>query len=376
MTKIAAVQANSYDTQIVEQAMQELLDHLGGISQYIQTGDRVLVKPNMLEGVDKGLSVTTHPEVVRAVLRLIKQAGGIPVVGDSPGLGNTVKVAEKCGILQVCREEAVELVPFEQPVEVALPEGRVLKKLILAKVIGEVDKVISLAKMKTHSFMGVTGAVKNLFGCFVGTDKAQFHLRMKRRADFACMLVDLYGAVKPVLSIVDGITGMEGAGPRNGKPIQTNMLLGGSCGFSVDLVMADRMGFKAEQMPVAQVALAAGLSPTLAGIDVVGSGKELTYRFQEPRNFESLEGRMPGWLVDFSQNQFTAKPRIEPQCIACGRCAEHCPPHAIQIVEGRAVIDYHTCIRCYCCQELCPVNAVSLVDGMLLKVAKRLRKAK
>lgn len=61
MTKVAAVKADSYDTQVVKLAMSELLDHLGGMSQYIQPGDRVLVKPNMLEGVDKGLSVTTHP---------------------------------------------------------------------------------------------------------------------------------------------------------------------------------------------------------------------------------------------------------------------------------------------------------------------------
>lgn len=61
MTKVAVAKANSYETQIVEQAMEELLAHLGGMSQYIQPGDRVLVKPNMLEGVDKGLSVTTHP---------------------------------------------------------------------------------------------------------------------------------------------------------------------------------------------------------------------------------------------------------------------------------------------------------------------------
>lgn len=64
MTKVAVVQANSYDTQIVEQAMTELLAHLGGMSQFIQPGDRVLVKPNMLEGVDKGLAVNTHPLVV------------------------------------------------------------------------------------------------------------------------------------------------------------------------------------------------------------------------------------------------------------------------------------------------------------------------
>jgi Uncharacterized conserved protein len=61
MTKVAVVKADSYDTEVVEQAMAEILAEFGGMSQFVQPGERVLVKPNMLEGVDKGLSVTTHP---------------------------------------------------------------------------------------------------------------------------------------------------------------------------------------------------------------------------------------------------------------------------------------------------------------------------
>nr|WP_092067155.1 hypothetical protein [Dendrosporobacter quercicolus]NSL46436.1 hypothetical protein [Dendrosporobacter quercicolus DSM 1736]SDL50301.1 hypothetical protein SAMN04488502_10168 [Dendrosporobacter quercicolus] len=64
MTKVAVVKADSYDTQVVEQAMAEILAEFGGMAQFIQPGDRVLVKPNMLEGVDKGKHVTTHPWVV------------------------------------------------------------------------------------------------------------------------------------------------------------------------------------------------------------------------------------------------------------------------------------------------------------------------
>ncbi|TCL38082.1 uncharacterized protein DUF362 [Anaerospora hongkongensis] len=101
MTKVAAVKADSYDPHIVGQAISDLLTHLGGMSQFVNPGDRVLVKPNMLEAVEKGLCVTTHPEVVKAVIREVRQAGAVPVVGDSPGTSTTVKAAEKCGILAV-----------------------------------------------------------------------------------------------------------------------------------------------------------------------------------------------------------------------------------------------------------------------------------
>lgn len=373
MQKVAAVKADSYDPQVVEQAMAELLDHLGGISQYIQPGERVLVKPNMLEGVDKGLSVTTHPEVVRAIIRQVKSVGAIPIVGDSPGIGGTLKVAEKCGILAVCQDEQVELLPFHDTCDYPYPQGLTIKRFILSDVIKQADKVISVAKLKTHSFMGVTGAVKNLFGCFVGTDKAQFHLRMKKRQDFAGMLVDLYGLVKPVLSIVDGITGMEGNGPRNGEKKHGGLLLAGADGFAVDLVMADVMGFKAEKMPVAARSLAAGLSPRLEDIEVVGSAKNVRLQFKEPYTLESIEGRLPKWIVRLCQDQLTSRPDIAKSCIGCGRCAEHCPPDAIRIEGGRAIIDYGKCIRCYCCQELCPADAVKLKSGLLLKTVKRIK---
>ncbi|SDE00568.1 hypothetical protein [Sporomusa acidovorans] len=61
MTKVAVVKADSYDPQVVEQAMAEIMTEFGGMSQFVQPGDRVLVKPNLLEGVDKGKCVTTHP---------------------------------------------------------------------------------------------------------------------------------------------------------------------------------------------------------------------------------------------------------------------------------------------------------------------------
>ncbi|MBC8014577.1 MAG: DUF362 domain-containing protein, partial [Sporomusaceae bacterium] len=310
------------------------------------------------------------PEVVRAVIRQVKKAGATPLVGDSPGVGSTLKAGEKCGILEVCQQEGVELISVTDKIEVLFPEVMTMKKFVLAAAYRQVDQVISLAKMKTHSFMGVTGGVKNLFGLFVGTDKAQFHLRMKKRSDFAGMLVDLAQVVKPVLYLVDGIVGMEGHGPRNGIPKQAGVLLGGTNGFAVDMIMTEIMGFRSESMPVAARALALGLCPSVKQIHVMGSAKDVRLQFAAPRNLESLDKWLPLPIIDFFQNQLTARPEITKQCIACGRCADHCPPKAIQIVNHEAVIDYKACIRCYCCQELCPADAVELKNGFLLKVVK------
>lgn len=371
MTKVAAVKSDSYDPHIVQQAITDLLAHLGGMSQFIQPGDRVLVKPNMLEAVEKGLCVTTHPELVRAVIREVKKVGAIPVVGDSPGTSGTLKAAEKCGILAVCNEENVELVPFDDTVELAFPDGVTMKRFVVARRLTEVDKVISLAKMKTHTFMGATGATKNLFGFIVGMQKAQFHLRMQARQEFAAMLIDLANCVKPVLSIVDGIVGMEGNGPRNGNVVKAGVILGGTNCFAVDVVMAEMMGFKPEQLPLTTLALERGLTPSFIDIELTGSARDLRFRFVEPHSLQSLEDRVPKWIAKFGRSQLTARPEIALTCIGCGRCAAHCPPKAMTIVKGRAEIDYGKCIRCYCCQELCPCDSVRLQEGLLLRLAKR-----
>lgn len=372
--RVAAVSAVDYSPELIDQKIDQGLELLGGLGQFVQPGDRVLLKPNMLEGLPSECAVTTHPEVVRSMIRQVRQSGATPVVGDSPGVSGTLKTAEKCGILAVCQQEKAELVPFEHSVEYHCPEGRMLKKFYLTDVLGRVDKVISLAKMKTHSFMGMTGATKNLFGCIVGVQKAQFHLRTQQRRDFAGMLVDLALLVKPVLSIVDGVTGMEGNGPRNGRPIHSGVILAGANPFAVDIVMAEMMGFRLEELPVASLSLELGLTPAFDAIELVGEARQVRHQFISPRSMRSLEDRVPAWFAKGARSQLTARPLVQPNCIGCGRCVEHCPPQSMHLAAGVAQIDDARCIRCYCCQELCPANAIRLQSGWLLKLAQRFMK--
>lgn len=370
--KVAAVNVQTYNYREVEQGLSEALALLGGVTGFVSPGDKVLLKPNMLEGLPPEKAVTTHPEILRAMLRKVKEAGGLPLVGDSPGTTGTIKAAERCGILAVCREEDVELLPFDTTIEVPYPDGLTVKKFTLARPLTEVDKVISLAKMKTHTFMGITGATKNMFGFIVGVQKAQFHLRMQARREFAGMLIDLASRVKPVLSIVDGVVGMEGNGPRNGKPVKAGVVLAGANCFAVDIVMAEVMGFNPDRLPLTALALETGMTPPLAGIDLVGDARDLRLKFVEPHSMMSLTDRIPKWAAKLGRSQLTACPQIGDNCIGCGRCASHCPPQAMTVVNGKVRIDYDKCIRCYCCQELCPEDAVHLREGRLLKLARRL----
>lgn len=371
MNKVAAVKVVHYTPyEAVEQGVREALELLGGLQQLIKHGDTVLLKPNMLEALPPEKAVTTHPEVVRAVIREVKKAGGIPVVGDSPAMGNTRKTAKETGIMQVCLEEGAEILPFQTAGEFFLEDGHVVKKFSLAKELGEVDKVISLAKMKTHSFTGVTGGIKNLFGFVIGAEKAQFHLRLQRRGHFAAMLVDLARLVKPTLFVIDGVVGMEANGPRNGQPINSGVILAGENGFAVDMVMTDIMGFNPETLPVTAKALELGLVPSYSAIQILGSAKDLRLQFKAPENLEALEDRIPKWAASLGQRQLTARPIINNACVGCGRCVAHCPPGAMAVRGSKVEINHSQCIRCYCCQEVCPHNAVDLHEGLLLRMVK------
>ena len=372
--RVAAVKIDDYQARSVETGLTMALNELGGLERFILPGDKVLIKPNMLEPVAAECAVTTHPEVVRAMIRQVHRCNAIPWVGDSPGVFSTIKVAEKCGILNVCREEKAGLVSFDQSCEYSFAEGKIVKKFQLTPILKQVDKVISLAKMKTHTFMGMTGATKNLFGCIVGVQKAQFHLRTRQRREFADMLIDLALLVKPVLSVVDGVVGMEGNGPRNGKPFHSGLLLAGDNCFAVDEVMAKIMGLEASSLPVLMAARMRGLSADPSTIEIVGDGREVQHHFIAPRSMQSLEDRVPAWIAHWATRHLTARPKIEKECIRCGRCVEHCPPGAMQLIHGQVMIDMTKCIRCYCCQELCPADAVSLERGFWLEFAGKFLK--
>lgn len=369
--RIAAVKVNDYDPKAVSGGIHAALALCGGIGKFVKTGERVLLKPNLLEGLPAKFAVTTHPEVVRAMIREVKSIGALPVVGDSPGVSGTLKAAEKAGIMAVCMEEDVELAAFDSTVEFSFPEGQTIKKFELTQVLTRVDKVISLAKMKTHTFMGMTGAAKNMFGCIVGMQKAQFHLRTQERREFAGMLADLALLVKPVFSVVDGIVGMEGNGPRNGRPKHAGIILAGENCFAVDIAMSTVMGFAPESIPLSLLALSRGLTPAFSELEYLGDGTGMRHQFVAPRSMLSLEDRVPSWLVKWGKSQLTARPEIGADCVGCGRCAEHCPPQAMRLAGGQVHIDYDKCIRCYCCQELCPANAVQLKEGFLLGAARK-----
>ena len=207
METVSIATSDGYELSSLRQAVITLLEPIGGMSAFISSGERVLLKPNMLAAKEPDLAVTTHPSLVRVVAELVREAGGIALIGDSPGIGGFFRVAEKSGIYDAARESGATLIEFNEAIEL---QGKgTFRSIRLARAYYEADKIINLPKLKTHEMMTMTCAVKNLFGAIVGVEKAGWHLKAgSSRQLFARMLLEIYLLKKPALNIVDAVQSM------------------------------------------------------------------------------------------------------------------------------------------------------------------------
>ncbi len=369
--RVALTAATSYDRTEIEAALERLLAPLGGMAAFVRPGARVLLKPNMLAGKAPDKAVTTHPEIVRAVILQVQRAGGIVSVGDSPGVGTPRQVAQRCGILDVINETGAHFAPFAKSVPVHIASGT-FHQLELAQDILDAEVIINLPKLKTHQMMGLTCGVKNLFGAVVGMRKPGLHLQAGTdKAVFALMLLELAERIKPALTIVDAVTGMEGDGPGSGDPVHIGALLAGANPIAVDSVAIALTGLRPDAVWTQHIALRRQLpGATLDQVEILGAElATLRVAHFRPSKSTDVNFGLPTFLSRPLRRALTARPVVDgKRCRACGLCVKHCPPAAMVIRDGQLHIDEHACIRCFCCQELCPHAALQTRQGALLRL--------
>ncbi len=369
METVSIATSAGYELSTLRQAVIKLLEPLGGLSAYISRGDRVLLKPNMLSAKEPDKAVTTHPALVRVVAELVREAGGIVLIGDSPGIGRFLRVADKCGIFEAARASGAALVEFSEAVE--LRGNGTFRSIRLARPYYEADKIINLPKLKTHEMMTMTCAVKNLFGAVVGAEKAGWHLKAgSSRQLFARLLLEIYQLKKPALNIVDAVNAMEGNGPGNGDPIKLGLLIAGANPVAVDVIAGRLAGIPADLLYIEREAVSMGLPGALAE-DIVLCGIPVDTipetRFRLPTGLDVQFG-LPPFLAKALKSHLTLYPAADREkCVLCGICRDACPPGAITIQNSALSVDNARCIRCWCCRELCPHDAMLIRRGMLLR---------
>ncbi|HEX9093649.1 MAG TPA: DUF362 domain-containing protein [Coriobacteriia bacterium] len=366
----------AYDGQRVAAALEEALSPLGGMSAFVSAGQRVFVKVNLLMKAIPDRAVTTHPELVRAVVRAAFACGAAEVlVGDSPAgratSASTTEALEAAGIAGVCAQEGARLsLLAESVVRVKAEGGRLYQSFNLGRDAVEADVLINLPKLKTHTFMMYTGAVKNLFGTVPGLEKAQFHINVPDRDDFADMLVDLLLACAPELTVMDAVVGMEGQGPSGGSPRPIGALLASADAVALDMIASAIAGFEPMDVYTNRAAARRGMAPaSLDDIRVEGPDWRgfVVRDFAQP--VRDVTRSLPPSLARRLRRHTVSSPELQrpEDCNSCGTCGRDCPVSAIDLAGGRPSFDYDACIRCYCCQELCPQKAIGLRTPWLVR---------
>ena len=264
---IAIVKASSYEEALITQAVERLFSELS-ISSALFEGKKVLIKPNLLMRRRPEEATTTHPQVVLSVIEWIKRAGAAEIVlADSPGGLYTPSqlrsIYSACGMEDVAKKSGCVLNLETGSGTVPSKNPKLCQDFNLIDPVRKADVIVSVGKLKTHCMTGLSGGVKNLFGCIPGLQKPQLHYRYQNKREFCSMLVDLAQTVAPVLTIMDAVESMEGNGPSGGSVRKTGFLIASQNPFCLDRFLCDLIAMTPQQVPTVAESIQRGLCPEM-----------------------------------------------------------------------------------------------------------------
>jgi uncharacterized protein (DUF362 family) len=244
---VAVLRAETYDGDLEG----VVLDGLRLVRADVR-GKSVLLKPNLVEFV-KGSSINTDPRMVVAAANALRRMGASSVVvAEGPGhRRDTEAIALASGLLEALDDAGLRFVDLNDAPLVRTPlrtRYTGLDALWMPKVLRETQVVVSMPKLKTHQWVGVTMSLKNCFGCMPGRvygwPKDVFHVR-----GIPASILDIAAAVRPSLAIIDGIVGMQGDGPIMGDPVRSGVVVVSRDLVAADVTGASLMGTNPEKVP-------------------------------------------------------------------------------------------------------------------------------
>ncbi|MBI2541283.1 DUF362 domain-containing protein [Candidatus Woesearchaeota archaeon] len=248
---VSLEKCSSYKQEEVDKSVSKLIGNLGGIKKFIKKGQKVLLKPNIVKGMKPEECGTTHPSVIESLIKTLKGQDCEVYVGDCPFIDDTIEAMKICGIYEICKKHDAKIAVFGGKAAAKNEKGFVVKEFPLTHHFKDADAIINMPKLKTHSQLYFTGAVKNLYSIMPGPRRGFYHLKYSNMEHFANMLLDLYYLLrnKVVLNVMDGIQGMEGNGPCGGSAKFAGVLGASSDAVALDFVMCGLIGLDVENLP-------------------------------------------------------------------------------------------------------------------------------
>lgn len=349
----------------VERTVRRILADLGEERVYaLLRNKNVLLKPNLCIDYPPERGATTHPSVVEAMVRVCLDAGARVTIGDGAAVGIRGNPGEATGMLDICRRYGLPFCDFnrEEGVTVRLEDAYALFETKIARSYFEAETIVNLPVFKSNLLFMISGALKNMKGFLVGTEKHKPHILGVPKC-----VADVNRMLRQDLVVMDGLIGMMGDGPAGGEPANARLLIGGFDPVSVDSLALRLMGLDPDKVEMIRQCVRAGVGSGL--YDALGDAPEsFQLHFLHPMAAKNpFAARLMGNASKIAFRAFGAASRMEanPQtCTLCGRCREMCPFGAISIVERRVVVDRKKCEFCMCCTEVCKPGAIRL-KGML-----------
>lgn len=359
---------NEYQEDLIYPAICKAMAALS-IEKDMRPDLKVVIKPNLIMAKKPDLPVTTHPLVIKCVVRWLRDHGikDITLAESSGGLYNAEymkNVYRTCGVDVLEPELALNMDFSAQTVH--CPEGFANHSFHIITPIAQADYIINICKLKTHAMTGYSGGIKNLFGTIPGLEKPQMHYRWPDIENFSHMLLELARTVSPQLTIIDAIDAMEGNGPTGGTSHPLHMLLAARDFYTQDYFAAGLMKLEPMNIVMIRQAVEAGLA-TPDDIQLTGDPipEDLTPFLAPDTQKLDFSGKLPAFLVSIAQKLLRSYPQLNNDlCVGCGKCAESCPAHVITIKNRKAHFRKKGCISCFCCQEMCPVKAIAVKKAL------------
>ncbi len=392
---VSLVRCNAYEYDTVRKALDESLSLIDGLS-FVKPGMKVGIKANLVTGASPDKAITTHPVLLRRLCEILTKRGAEVVIGDSPGGLFTPafvqNIYKNCGLNEL--EETLAGVSLNRNFSVKEGEFKdavSLKSFSYTGWLDDVDVIINFSKLKTHAMMGMSCAVKNMFGCIPGTTKPEYHMRFPEEKAFANVMVDLNEYFKPVLYVVDAIDGMEGNGPTAGEKRHIGAVLASKRPYDLDMVCAGIINMGINDVQTLLVANERGLGPgDVSEVKILGDidlKDAAVPDFKRATIHQSITFEGGGLFNTIKSKAvklaYSTKPQVnKSECVGCKKCFETCPAKAITMVpvssgsKGSAIpsIDRSKCIKCFCCQEFCPVGAMKVHYNPLGKLLNSIQK--
>lgn len=350
MKRVVLRQCNEYSN--CADVLKSCMKDMGGLAKFVKKGDKVLLKLNLLGTKSVEACVSPHPDLVEALILLLKKRGCSVSVGDSPGgKVSSLAVLKANGIYPVVEKHGVSVVDLKTSKMVKIKDGEMIKSIELAKELDDFDKVINVAKLKTHMLCTMTLCAKNLYGCVPGLIKAKKHVTFQDPVSFSKLILDLNKIVVPTLNVLDGVWGMEGQGPYAGEPRHFGIIGVSDSALAIDYEVCKILGV-VKKTPLAYLC-------DLPEYELIGDDIAKIRNLKMPRI--SVNGLVPKFVTKSLRFVFTPKPHYDwSKCINCNKCVDICGSHALTKSKPHPNFDRRKCVSCYCCHEMCPKHVISV----------------